>query len=517
MQTVPSKIVYYKTICYGCVMASTATTATTTPTTPSRRLALAVLCAGSLMMILDETIVNVALSSIQDDLGFSPPGLAWVVNAYIVAFGGFLLLAGRLGDLLGRRRVFLAGMGVFTTASLVCGLAATPAVLVAARFAQGIGGALTTAVTLGMIVTLFPEPAAKARAIGAFSFSQAAGGSVGLVLGGVITQAVSWHWVFFVNVPIGVAAGLLAARLLPAGPDTTQRRGGADLVGAALVTGGLMLAVYAIVTTTEHGWASAHTLGFLALAAVLLAGFVARQAIVERPLLPLRVFRSRPVVVANAAFLLMIAGIFGFQFMTALYLQRVLGYEPAQVGVAIAPVAAGIAVLSLGVAPRLIERVGHRATLLPGMALVAAGLAFLARVPADGSYAADVLPALFPLGIGFGLAMPAIAGLAMSAATEADSGTASGLFNTTQQVGAAVGLAVMATLAAARTEALQAAGRPEAEALSGGYHVAYSVGAALVIASLVVAAAFLRATGGGAGEDEAGGGPDTMAHPARAA
>jgi EmrB/QacA subfamily drug resistance transporter len=470
--------------------------------TPSRRLALAVLCAGSLMMILDETIVNVALSSIQDDLGFSPSGLAWVVNAYIVAFGGFLLLAGRIGDLVGRRRVFLAGMAVFTAASLLCGLATTPAVLIAARFAQGIGGALVTAVTLGMIVTLFPEPGAKARAIGAFSFSQAAGGSVGLVVGGAITQAVSWHWVFFVNIPIGVAAGLLAARLLPADP-AERPAGGADLVGAALVTGGLMLAVYAIVTTTEHGWASAHTLGFLALAAVLLAGFVARQATVVRPLLPLRIFRSRPVVAANAAFLLMIAGIFGFQFMTALYLQRVLDYEPAQVGVAIVPVAAAIAVMSLGVAPRLIERVGPRATLLPGMALVAAGLAFLARVPADGSYVADVLPALFPLGIGFGLAMPAIAGLAMSAATEADSGLASGLFNTTQQIGAAVGLAVVATLAAARTEALQTAGRPEAEALAGGYHVAYAVGAGLVLASLVVAAVFLRSPEEAADGDEA--------------
>lgn len=478
--------------------------ASPTSPSPSRRLALAVLCSAALMMILDETIVNVALSSIQDDLGFSPSGLAWVVNAYIVAFGGLLLLAGRMGDLVGRRRVFLAGLALFTTASLLCGLATGPAMLVAARFAQGVGGALTTAVTLGMIVTLFPEPGARAKAIGAFSFSQAAGGSLGLVVGGIITQAVSWHWVFFVNVPIGLAAALLAARLLPAEPGGrgTTGRGlrGADLPGAVLVTSGLMLAVYAIVTSAEHGWLSAATLGAGALAAALLAGFVARQATAAAPLLPLRVVRSRPVVVANATFGLMIAGIFGFQFMTALYLQRVLGYEPVQVGLGIAPVALGIAILSLGITPRLMERVGARATLLPGLVLVAAGLAILARVPADGSYVVDVLPALAPLGIGFGMAMPAIATLAMSAAPDEDSGLASGLFNTTQQVGAALGLSIGATLAAARTDALRAAGATADAALAGGYRLAYTVGAGLVLASLAVAAAFLR-PGPLAGED----------------
>lgn len=461
---------------------------------PSRRLALAVLCTGSLMMILDETIVNVALSSIQRDLGFSTSALAWVVNAYIVAFGGLLLLAGRTGDLLGRRRVFLAGIALFTVASLLCGLATGPTMLVAARFAQGVGGALTTAVTLGMIVTLFPEPAAKARAIGAFSFSQAAGGSVGLVVGGSIIQVVSWHWVFFVNVPIGLAAGLLALRLLPDEPG--QRAAGtargADVGGAALVTSGLMLAVYTIVTTADHGWAGAHTLTFGAVAAALLAGFALRQATAPEPLLPLRIFRAPGVVTANVTFGLMIAGVFGFQFMTALYLQQVLGYEPVQVGLGIAPVAVGIAVLSLGAAPRLIERVGPRAALLPGLGLVAAGLAFLARVPADGSYVADVLPALGPLGVGFGLAMPAVAMLAMSGAPERDAGLASGLFTTTQQVFAALGLAVVATLAAARSDALRETGAAEAEALTGGYHVAYAVGAGLVLASLAFAAAFVR-------------------------
>jgi EmrB/QacA subfamily drug resistance transporter len=461
---------------------------------PSRRLALAVLCAGSLMMILDETIVNVALSSIQRDLGFSTSALAWVVNAYIVAFGGLLLLAGRAGDLLGRRRVFLAGMALFTVASLLCGLATGPTMLIAGRFAQGVGGALTTAVTLGMIVTLFPEPAAKARAIGAFSFSQAAGGSVGLIVGGSIIQVVSWHWVFFVNVPIGLATGLLALRLLPDDPGQRATGGarGADVGGAVLVTSGLMLAVYTIVTTAEHGWASAHTLAFGAAAVTLLAGFVVRQATAPEPLLPVRIFRAPGVVTANATFGLMIAGVFGFQFMTALYLQQVLGYEPLQVGLGIAPVAIGIAVLSLAVAPRLIERVGPRAALLPGLALVVAGLAFLARAPADGSYVADVLPALGPLGIGFGLAMPAVAMLAMSGAPERDAGLASGLFTTTQQVAAAVGLAVVATLAAARSDALRATGVAEAEALTGGYHVAYAVGAGLVLASLAFAAAFVR-------------------------
>lgn len=465
-----------------------------TETTPDRRLALAVLCAAAMMMILDETIVNVALSSIQADLGFSNSGLAWVVNSYIVAFGGLLLLSGRLGDLAGRRRVFLTGLALFTAASLACGLATGPGMLIAARFAQGVGGALTSAVALGMIVTLFTDPTGRARAIGAFSFSQAAGGSVGLVLGGTITQVVSWHWVFFVNVPIGVAALALAARLLPRDPARSAEgaRGRADLAGATLVTGGLMLAVYTIVTTAEHGWASTHTLVGAAVAATLLAAFVVRQATAPEPLLPLRIFRSRQLVAANVAFGLMISGIFGFQFMTALYLQRVLGYEPAQVGLGIAPVALGIAVLSLGVAPRLIGRIGPRATLLPGLALLAAGLVMLTRVPADGSYAVDVLPALLPLGVGFGLAMPAVASLAMSAAPERDSGLASGLFTTTQQVAAALGLAVVATLAAARTDALRAAGHGTAEALAGGYHVAYGVGAGLVMAAFVVAAVSLR-------------------------
>ena len=479
-------------------------------------LALAVLCAAALMMILDETIVNVALSSIQDDLGFSPSGLAWVVNAYIVAFGGMLLLAGRLGDLVGRRRVFQAGLALFVVASLVCGLATGPVVLVVARFVQGVGAALTSAVTLGMVVTTFSEPRAQARAIGAFSFSQAAGGSIGLVLGGLLTQATSWHWVFFVNVPIGLAAAVLAQRVLPDQAGIGLRRG-ADALGGVLVTAGLMLAVATIVGAHERGWADAVTVGGGLLALALIGGFVARQATATRPLLPLRLLRSGLLARANLVFFLLVGGIFGFQFVTALYLQRVLGYGPAEVGVAMVPVAIGIGVLSLGVAPKLLGRVGPRPALLGGMALVALGLALLARLPADGGYATDILPALLPLGVGFGVAMPAITTLAMSGASGEDSGVASGIFATTQQVSAALGLAVVSMLAASRTEALLAAGRDEAAALTAGYRLAYAVGAGLVLAALATAAVLLRPARAGGPAPAADGGPQPATEPATAA
>jgi EmrB/QacA subfamily drug resistance transporter len=464
---------------------------TATPTDRSRWVALVVLCAGMLMIILDQTIVNVALPTIQSDLGFSQSSLAWVVNAYLIALGGLLLLAGRMGDLLGRKRVFLAGLALFTLASLLCGAAQTEGMLIGARFVQGVGAAMTSAVILGMIVTMFPQPREQAMAIGIYSFVASAGASIGLLAGGLITQAINWHWIFFVNAPIGVVAAVLALRLLEPDPGLGLRAG-ADVLGAALVTGALMLGVYAIVGTVDHGWGSAHTLGLGAVAAALLAGFVARQATASRPLVPLRIFRSRNVSGANVVQALMVAGMLGMFFLATLYLQRVLGYDAVQTGAAFLPVSLGIGVLSLGFSARLITRFGARAVLLPGLALLVVGLVLLSGAPVGGDYVTDLLPAMVLLGVGAGMAFPALVTLAMSGATAADSGLASGLVNTTQQVGAAVGLAVLATLSTSRTNHLLADGESAASALTGGYHLAFGIAAGLVVAAIVVAATVLR-------------------------
>ena len=370
-----------------------------------RWIALVVLCAGFLMIILDQTIVNVALPSIQGDLHFTQSNLAWVINAYLIAFGGLLLLVGRLGDLIGRRRIFLAGLTVFTTASLVCGLADSEALLIGARFVQGVGGAMTSAVILGMIVTMFPRPSEQATAIGVYSFVAAAGGAIGLLAGGVLTQAINWHWIFFVNLPIGIATGVFATRLLPDDVGIGLGRG-ADLPGALLLVSSLMLAVYTIVEASTYGWGSAHTLGFGAVAAGLLVGFVVRQATAANPLIPLRVFRSRTVTVANLMQILMVAGIFGVFFLGALYLQRVLHYDAIEVGLAFLPVALGIAALSLRASARLMVRFGAKATLIGGLALVAAGLLLFRRAPVNAGYAVDLLPAMVLLGCRRGAGVP---------------------------------------------------------------------------------------------------------------
>ncbi|HEV7885539.1 MAG TPA: DHA2 family efflux MFS transporter permease subunit [Solirubrobacteraceae bacterium] len=456
-----------------------------------RWLALVVLCVGMLMIILDSTIVNVALPSIQADLGFSQSALAWVVNAYLIAFGGLLLLAGRLGDLIGRRRIFLAGLALFTTASLACGLAPSKETLIVARFIQGIGGAMTSAVILGMIVTMFREPRELAKAIGVYSFIASAGASIGLLLGGVLTQAINWHWIFFVNVPIGVVTGLFALRLVRDN-EGLGLRSGADALGALLVTGALMLGVYTILEAGGHGWTSLHTLGFGAAALALLAGFVARESRTASPLVPLSIFRSRDISGANAIQGLMVAGLFGMFFMGVLYLQRVLGFDAIQTGLAFLPVSVLIGALSLGVSARLNARFGARATLLTGLTLIVAGLAYFARVPTNGDYAVDVLPVMLLFGAGAGLSFPSLMTLAMSGVTPSESGLASGLVNTTLQVGGAVGLAILATLATSRTDALVAAGEPTAAALTGGYHLAFIVGGGLVLAALLVAATVLR-------------------------
>ncbi len=465
----------------------------TPPAVPNRWIALVVLCAGFLMIILDQTIVNVALPSIQSDLHFSQSSLAWVVNAYLIAFGGLLLLVGRLGDLIGRRRIFLAGLTVFTTASLVCGLADSQGLLIGARFIQGVGGAMTSAVILGMIVTMFPKPSEQAKAIGVYSFVAAAGGAIGLLAGGVLTQAINWHWIFFVNLPIGVATGFLAIRMLPNDVGIGLGRG-ADAPGAVLLVASLMLAVYTIVEAGSYGWGSAHTLGFGGVAVALLAGFIVRQATAANPLIPLRVFRSRTVTVANLMQALMVAGIFGMFFLGALYLQRVLRYDAIEVGLAFLPVALGIAGMSLRFAAQLMMRFGAKPTLIGGLTLVAAGLIVFRSAPVNAGYVTDLLPAMLLLGVGAGLVFPALMTLAMSGATPEDSGLASGLVNTTQQVGGALGLAVLATLATTRTGTLLGQGASNAVALTDGYHLAFTIAAALVLVAIALGVVFLRPT-----------------------
>jgi EmrB/QacA subfamily drug resistance transporter len=460
----------------------------------SRWIALVVLCVGALMIILDMTIVNVALPSIQHDLRFTQSNLAWVVNAYLIMFGGLLLLAGRLGDLVGRRNVFLVGLAVFVAASALCGAAQSQTLLIVARFVQGVGGAMASAVILGMIVTMFPEPAEQTKAIGVFSFVASAGASIGLLTGGVITEAINWHWIFFVNLPIGVVTGVLAVRLVSRDVGIGLRRG-ADALGAALVTGALMLGVYTIVKTQTYGWGSARTLGLSALALALLAGFVAWEARTTNPLMPLRILRSRNVSGANLVQMLFIAGMFGMFFLGSLYMQRVLGYSALRIGLAFLPVAVLIGGLSLGVAPGLITRFGAKATLVPGLALSAVGLALLTQTPVAAGYVDDLLPSMVLVGTGAGLSFPALMTLAMSTAHPTDAGLASGLANTTQQVGGALGLAVLATLSSAHTSSLLHDGRSAASALTSGYHLAWMIGTGLLIAAIAASLAVLRPAG----------------------
>jgi EmrB/QacA subfamily drug resistance transporter len=473
---------------------------TSTPETPQihateddrrRWIALYVLCAGMLMIVLDATIVNVALPSIQDDLGFSQSNLAWVVNAYMIPFGGLLLLAGRIGDLVGQRRVFLVGLTIFTIASLVCAASQGQEMLVGARFVQGIGGALASAVILGMIVTMFPEPGNQAKAIGVYGFVASAGGSIGLLAGGVLTDAISWHWIFLINLPIGIATGWLALRLVESREGIGLAQG-ADYPGAALITFSLMLGVFTILQITEWGWIDARTLGLSAVSATLLAIFFHRQATIENPLMPLRLFHSRNVTGANVLQALLVAGMFGMFFLGALYLQRVLGYSPLQVGLAFLPTTIVMGALSLGFSEKLIMRFGPRTTLIPGVCMVVVALLLFARTPVDGDYLTDLLPPFLLIGVGVGTAFPAIMTLAMSGATPSDSGLASGLVNTSMQVGGAVGLAVLATLSTERTQSLLDSGVSNPSALTSGYHLAYLIGAGLAAIAVAIAVFVLR-------------------------
>ncbi len=454
-----------------------------------RQLALYTLCAGVLMIVLDATIVNVALPSIAADLGFTPGDLSWVVNAYLVAFGGLLLLAGRLGDLLGQRRIFLGGLAVFVASSLACALANSPWMLVGARLAQGVGGALTSAVVLGMIVSLFPEPHERAKAIGVYGFVASAGGSVGLLAGGILTSALDWRWIFLVNIPVGIATAVATLRYVDAGVAARSERR-ADSPSAVLLTVGLMVGVWTIVEAAQRS-AGATTVSALVSVALLVA-FVGRQTRIPEPLLPLRVFASRIVSVANVVQGLLVVGMFGSFFLGALYLQDVRGYGPLQIGLAFLPSTLVMGVMSLRLAAEVTRRFGDHRTLVASLLILTAGLLLMARLPVHGSYVVDVAPPMVLIGLGAGLGFPALTGMAMSAATPDDAGVASGLFNTTVQVGGAIGLAVLSSLSNQRAHHLVAAGSDTASALTGGAHLAFLVGAGAAGMAAVLAIVALR-------------------------
>jgi len=457
----------------------------------TRWLALMVLCLGSLMIVLDTTIVNVALPSIRKDLGFSQTSLAWVVNAYLLTFGGFLLLGGRLGDLFGHRRLFLIGIALFTLASIACGLSTSQGLLVGARAIQGLGGAVVSAVGLSLMMSLFTEPAERAKAMGVFGFVMAGGGSIGVLLGGVLTDLLNWHWIFLVNVPVGVAVVVLSLRLLPTARAAAASRR-LDVAGAVTVTSALMLAVYAIVNGNHEGWTSGRTLGLLAAAAMLLAVFLGIEARVRSPLMPLGLFRLRNLATANVVGVLWAAAMFAWFFLSALYLQLVLGYTPLQVGLAFLPANIIMGAFSIGLSAKLVMRFGIRRPLATGLLLAAVGLVLFARAPVGGSFLVDVLPSMILLGFGAGMAFNPVLLAAMSDVEQSESGLASGIVNTAFMMGGALGLAVLASIAASRTDRLRASGDSPLAALTGGYHVAFLVGALFAAAAAVVGAALLR-------------------------
>ena len=467
----------------------------------TRWLALYILCLGDLMIVLDVTIVGVALPSIREDLGFTETSLAWVVNAYLLTFGGFLLLGGRLGDLFGHRRLFALGIGLFTLASLACGLSTSQGVLIGARAVQGLGAAVVSAVALSLMMTLFLEPAERAKAMGIFGFVASGGGSIGVLLGGIITDVLSWHWIFLVNVPVGVLVLVLTLKLVPTSPGMAGT-GRLDVGGAVTVTAALMLAVYAIVNGNQNGWTSAETLGVLGASAVLFAIFLALESRVAAPLVPLELFRLRNVAVSNVVGILWAAAMFAWFFLSALYLQLVLGYSPLQVGLAFLPGNIIMGILSVGLSAKLVMRFGIRKPLTAGLLLASLGLVLFARAPVDGNFVVDVLPSMILLGLGAGMAFNPVLLAAMSDVEPSEAGLASGVVNTSFMMGGALGLAVLASLAASRTDTLLDSGEDQLAALTGGYHAAFLVGALFAAAAGILGGLLLRA-GAHAPEHEA--------------
>ena len=463
------------------------------PSTDRRWLALIILNLGTLMIVLDATIVNVALPSIAEDLGFTEESLAWVVNAYLLTFGGFLLLGGRLGDIFGHRRLFLIGIVLFTLASLACGVATSQEFLIAARAVQGLGGAIVSAVALSLVMMLFTETGERAKAMGVYGFVASGGGTIGVLAGGILTDALNWHWIFLVNIPIGVAVYALSMRLLPPDQLAEGRERRVDVAGAVTVTASLMLAVYAIVNGNEVGWGTGQTLGLLAVAAALLVIFLVIESRVSAPLMPLGIFKHRNVSTANGVAVLLAGSMFAWFFLTALYLQFVLDYSPLQVGLAFLPSSLIMGGFSLGLSAKLVMRFGIKPPMVAGMLFMAAGLLLYARVPVDGSFVADVLPGSVLLGIGAGMGFNPLLLAAMGDVEPTEAGLASGVVNTAFMMGGALGLAVLASLSVSRSNNLLASGEDRLTALTGGYNVAFLVGALFAVAGATIGGLLIRA------------------------
>ncbi|HEX3977541.1 MAG TPA: MFS transporter [Solirubrobacteraceae bacterium] len=466
-------------------------TPTSIPTNDRRWMALVVVCLAQLMIVLDTTIVNVALPSIQHDLHFSQGNLTWVVNAFLVTFGSFLLLAGRLGDLLGRKRVFLSGLVLFTFASVLCGAAPSQGFLIAARFVQGIGAAMQASVILAIIVTEFPQPHDRARAMSAYVFTAVAGGSLGLLAGGALTEALSWHWIFFVNLPIGLAAMAFGRMLIPEDRGMGLDRG-VDWLGSILVTVSLMTAVYAIVQATNHGWGSSQVLGFGALAAVLMTLFIALESRIENPIMPLRILRLRGLVGSSAVRGLLVTGMYSTFFLGTLYLEHVRHFSALQTGMAFLPWTVTVGILATGVTARLVERFGQMRVLVPGMLSVIAGLLLLQTTGVHTSFFPTVFFAFFAIGLGIGNAFMPLLQIAMADVPAQDAGLGSGITNVSQQVAGALGLAVLGTIATNHSKVLLAQHHTVADSLIGGYHLAFAIGSVAVVAAIATAVTLLR-------------------------
>jgi EmrB/QacA subfamily drug resistance transporter len=472
-------------------------TLTSSPGITSRRrwIALIVVCLAMLMNALDSSIVNVALPSIQRDLHFSQANLTWVVDAYLIAFGSFLLLAGRLGDLLGRKKVFLSGVTLFTLSSLVCSLAQNQATLITARFFQGMGGAISTSVIVAIIVTEFSGAAERAKAMSAYMFVAVGGGSIGLLVGGLLTQAVNWHWIFVINVPIGITTLVLGSVLIKENEGLGVRQG-LDVKGSLLMTSSLIIGIYGIVTASTYGWVSAHTLGFIAGSAVLMTAFFYLESHIAKPIMPMRILKLRSLTTSSIVRGLSFTAMYAVLFFGALYLERVMGYDPLRTGIAFLPLTLSMAIMSLGVTSRLLARFGPMKLLIPGMTAVIVGLLVLSRADSHAVYAASILPAFLLLGIGMSVSAVPLLTIAMSDVPRTDAGIASGLVNVSMWLASSTGLAVFGTLAASRTTSLLKGGATSRVALVAGYHETFFIGAVLAALALLVTVAALRSSAG---------------------
>jgi EmrB/QacA subfamily drug resistance transporter len=467
-----------------------------------RWIALIVVCLAMLMNALDGSIVNVALPSIQHDLHFSQSNLTWVVDAYLIAFGSFLLLAGRLGDLLGRKKVFLSGVAIFTLSSLVCAVATSQAMLIAARFVQGIGGAVSTSVIVAIIVTEFTGATERAKAMSAYMFVAVGGGSIGLLVGGVLTQAVNWHWIFVINVPIGILTFFLGSVLIKENAGLGVRHG-LDVTGSLLMTTSLVIGIYAVVKASTYGWLSVHTLGFGAVSVVLMSAFLVLESRVAKPIMPLRIMKLRSLTASSVVRGLTFAAMFAVFFFGALYLEKVLGYAPLHTGIAFLPMTLAMAVMSLGLTSRLLIRFGPMKLLVPGMSAAIIGLLLLSRTPVHANYFVSILPAFLLLGMGMSISAVPLLTIAMAEVPKNDAGLASGIVNVSMWLASSIGLAIFGTLAASKTTSLVAEGQSQASALVAGYHVTFLIGAILAAMGLIVTLVLLRAPAKGVVEAQA--------------